>query len=121
MKKRIYYNDTDAGGIVYHSNYITFCEQARSELFFQKGIFFEDDGYVVKELKAKYIKPAKLGDIIDIKIKPKEVKKASLSLIQEIFLRNEKIFELDITLVYVKSGKPSKIPQDHLEIINELA
>ena len=39
MKKRIYYNHTDAGGIVYHSNYITFCEQARSEIFFKHNIF----------------------------------------------------------------------------------
>ncbi len=121
MKKRIYYNDTDAGGIVYHSNYITFCEQARSELFFKKGIFFENEGYVVKELQAKYIKPAKLGDIIEIRTKPKEIKKASIKLIQEIFLKEEKIFELEITLVYVKSGKPSKIPQKHMEIINELS
>ncbi|MEO1924091.1 MAG: hotdog domain-containing protein, partial [Nautiliaceae bacterium] len=61
MQKRIYYNHTDAGGIVYHSNYITFCEQARSEYFFKHKIFFENEGYMVKELTAKYIKPAKLG------------------------------------------------------------
>jgi acyl-CoA thioester hydrolase len=121
MKKRIYYNHTDAGGIVYHSNYITFCEQARSEIFFSKGIFFENEGYVVKNIKANFLKSAKLGDIIEIKTKAKKIKNASIELIQEIYLKSEKIFEMEITLVYIKNSKPSKIPQKHKEIINELS
>ena len=111
MKKRIYYNHTDAGGIVYHSNYITFCEQARSEIFFSKGIFFENEGYVVKHINAKFLKPAKLGDIIEIKTKAKKIKNASIEIIQEIYLKSEKIFEMEVTLVYIKNSKPSKIPQ----------
>ena len=121
MKKRIYYNHTDAGGIVYHSNYITFCEQARSEIFFSKGIYFENEGYVVKHINAKFLKPAKLGDIIEIKTKAKKIKNASIELIQEIYLKSEKIFEMEVTLVYIKNSKPSKIPQKHKEIINELS
>jgi acyl-CoA thioester hydrolase len=118
MKKRIYYDDTDAGGIVYHANYLKYCEQARSEIFFENGIFFENEGYVVKEIKAKYIKPAKLGEIIEIKTKLKELKKASITLIQEIY-KEEKIFEMEISLVYMKNSKISKIPQNHLKVINE--
>ncbi len=120
MQKRIYYNHTDAGGVVYHSNYITFCEQARSEYFFKHRIFFENEGYVVKELKAKYIKPAKLGDIITIHTYIKEVKKASLTLLQTITKENIDIFEMEITVVFIKNGKISKIPENHLRIINEL-
>ncbi|GAB6045414.1 thioesterase family protein [Caminibacter profundus] len=120
MKKRIYYNHTDAGGIVYHTEYIKFCEQARSEIFFKKNIFFENEGYVVKNIKANFIRSAKLGDIIEIKTKLKTLKKASIELIQEIYVEKVKIFEMEITLVYIKNAKPTKIPPNHKEIINEL-
>jgi len=120
MKKRIYYNHTDAGGIVYHSNYITFCEQARSEIFFSKGVYFsQQEGYVIKNLTANFIKSAKLGDIIEIKTKIKNIRKTSLSVFHEIYKDNEKIFELEALAVYVKEGKITKIPQKHLEILNE--
>jgi len=120
MKRRIYYNNTDAGGVVYHTEYIKFCEQARSEIFFQKGInFTQNSGYVVKELNAKYIKPAKLGDLIEIKTSLIELKNASIKLLQEIFLENEKIFSLNITLVYIENSKISKIPKKHLEVLDE--
>ncbi len=119
MKKRIYYDATDAGGIVYHTKYLEFCEQARSEIFFKNNIFFEDEGYVVKELKANFISSAKLGDIIEIKTFVIEIKNASIEVHQEIYKENKKIFEADIKLVYIKNSKISKIPQKHLEILNE--
>ncbi|WP_457561296.1 YbgC/FadM family acyl-CoA thioesterase [Caminibacter sp.] len=119
MKKRIYYNHTDAGGIVYHTNYLVFCEQARSEIFFKHRIFFENEGYVVNEIKAKFLKPAKLGDIIEIKTKITQIKKVSLEVHQEIFKNETKLFEADISLAYIKNGKLSKIPQNHLKILNE--
>jgi len=119
MKIRIYYDSTDAGGIVYHTEYLKFCEQARSEIFFKNNIFFENEGYVVKEIKAKFIKSAKLGDIIEVKTFIKEIKKASLSIHQEIFKEKEKIFEIDLTLAYLKNNKISKIPQHHIKILNE--
>jgi len=118
MKKRIYYNHTDAGGIVYHANYITFCEQARSEIFFKHNIFFEDEGYVVKNLTSNFIKPAKLGDIIEIKTYIKEIKKTSLKIYQEI-LKKDVIYTQESLLVYIKNGKISKIPQEHLKILHE--
>jgi len=118
MKIRIYYDSTDAGGIVYHTEYLKFCEQARSEIFFKNNIFFENEGYVVKEIKAKFIKSAKLGDIIEVKTFIKEIKKASLSIHQEIF-KEEKIFEVDLILAYLKNNKISKIPQSHIKILNE--
>lgn len=119
MQKRVYYDSTDAGGIVYHTEYIKFCEQARSEIFFKHNIFFENEGYMVTKLNAKYIKPAKLGDIIEIKTEVKEIKKASITLIQKIFKQNETIFILEVTLAYIKNGKISKIPQIHIKILNE--
>jgi len=118
MKIRIYYDSTDAGGIVYHTEYLKFCEQARSEIFFKNNIFFESEGYVVKELKANYIDSAKLGDIIEVKTFITQIKKASLEIHQEIY-KQKKIFEVDIKLAYIKNNKLSKIPTKHLEVLDE--
>ena len=119
MKIRIYYDATDAGGIVYHTKYLEFCEQARSEIFFSNNIFFENEGYVVKNLQANFIKSAKLGDIIEVKTEIKEIKNASLNISQKIYKEDTKIFEADIKLAYLKNGKISKIPQEHIKILNE--
>ena len=120
MKIRVYYDSTDAGGIVYHTEYIKFCEQARSEIFFSNNIFFEkNEGYVVKNLNATYIKPAKLGDMIEIKTYILDIKKASLKIHQEIYKKNEKIFEIDLNIAYLKNSKISKIPDHHLKLLNE--
>jgi len=119
MKIRIYYDSTDAGGIVYHTEYLKFCEQARSEIFFSHNIFFENEGYVVKNLECSFLKSAKLGDIIEIKTIIKEIKNASLKLTQEIYKNNIKIFKANIILVYLKNSKISKIPLNHIKILNE--
>ncbi|ACM92266.1 thioesterase family protein [Nautilia profundicola AmH] len=119
MKKRIYYDSTDAGGIVYHTEYIKFCEQARSEIFFQNNIFFENDGYVVTDLKAKYISSAKLGDIIEIQTKILNYTKIRINILQEIYKENKKIFVLEVNVAYIKNGKIAKIPQEHIKIFNE--
>jgi acyl-CoA thioester hydrolase len=120
LKKRIYYEHTDAGGIVYHTNYIAFCEEARSEIFFSNNIFFEkDEGYVVKDIEAKFFSSAKLGDIIEIDTKIEEIGKVKIKAKQSIYKENKKIFEMKITLVYLKNSKISKIPELHLKLLNE--
>ena len=62
MQLRVYYEDTDTGGVVYHSNYLNFCERARSELFFQRGLSPHKTNafFVVSHIDAKFIKPAHL-------------------------------------------------------------
>ena len=111
MKIRVYYDDTDSGGIVYHANYLKFCERARSELFFAQGKSPAIDGghFVVKHLEADYNKPAKLGDMIEVKHKILSMKNTSLKLKQTIWLKDEIIFEMTTLLVFVKEGKPTKV------------
>jgi len=121
MNIRIYYDSTDAGKIVYHTEYIKFCEQARSEIFFKNGIIFEKEGYVVKHLEANYLASAKLGDIITVKTKVVEISKVKLTLKQTIYKENKKLFEMEVTLVYIKDSKISKIPPSHIDILNEYA
>ena len=79
MKIRIYYEDTDAGGIVYHANYIKYCERARSEMFFGSEVkpFSKDGHFVVSEIRAKFKKPIALGNLLETKVKTVELKKMS--------------------------------------------
>ncbi|WP_103641146.1 YbgC/FadM family acyl-CoA thioesterase [Campylobacter concisus] len=116
MKIRIYYEDTDAGGIVYHTNYIKFCERARSEAFFKAGLnFTKESGYfVVSSLEAKFIASAVLGDEVFVRTKILELKKASLVLEQEIYKFDDKnaeklLFRATITLAFMKEEKLAKI------------
>ncbi|WP_103582635.1 YbgC/FadM family acyl-CoA thioesterase [Campylobacter concisus] len=116
MKIRIYYEDTDAGGIVYHTNYIKFCERARSEAFFQAGLNFTKEGgyFVVSSLEAKFIASAVLGDEVFVRTKILELKKASLVLEQEIYKFDGKnaeklLFRATITLAFMKEEKLAKI------------
>ena len=120
MKLRVYYEDTDCGGVVYHSNYLNFCERARSELFFQKGLspHKSDAFFVVKSLEANYIKPALLGDELEVITTLQTKKSASLVFLQEIFRDNEKLFSMTVKVAYLKEGKPAKIPTEEFEVFN---
>ena len=119
MQIRVYYEDTDLGGIVYHANYLKFCERARSELFFQKGLVPVDDNcsFVVSKVEANFLGSAKLGDMINITTEVIQTKKMSLVLLQEIYKDDIKIFSAQIKLAYVDSGKPVIIPQEQIDII----
>ncbi|MDD5405657.1 MAG: YbgC/FadM family acyl-CoA thioesterase [Sulfurovaceae bacterium] len=122
MKIRIYYDDTDAGGIVYHANYLKFCERARSELFFSRGSSPAIDGghFVVKHIVADFIASAKLGDMIEVRHEILKLGGASLELKQEIFRNDEKLFSITSTLVFVKDGKPSRFSPETAAIMKEI-
>ena len=120
MNIRVYYEDTDAGGIVYHTNYIKYCERARSELFFEKNMTPTDgknSGFVVRNISANFLGMAHLGDMLEVKTKVIKKKSSSLILKQSIFSKEKKIFEMDVTLVFVRDGKPTRIPKHLIDII----
>lgn len=108
---RVYYEDTDMGGIVYHANYIKFCERARSEKFFSANFVLGDGDchFVVKDLNAHFLKPARLGDLLHVSAQVLTCKNASLVVRHEIFKEEEKLFWMDVTLAYVCKGKLSRI------------
>ncbi len=123
MKIRVYYEDTDTGTIVYHSNYLNFCERARSEAFFSRGLTpaLNDGGFVAKSIEANYIKPAMLGDMIEVKSQLLKMKAASFILLQEIFKDDKKIFEMKITLAHIDSNASvKKMDKDIKELILSL-
>jgi acyl-CoA thioester hydrolase len=123
MKIRVYYEDTDTGGVVYHSNYLNFCERARSEAFFKNALMpVTDNGhFVAKKIEADYIAPAKLGDELEVGVELLEMRAASFRLLQNITLNGKKIFELKITLAYITfEGRPQKIDSKTKELIKSL-
>lgn len=123
MKIRVYYEDTDAGGVVYHSNYLKFCERARSELFFDKNIDIFDPKkghFLMTKADCSFISSARLGDILELKSSLIELKKVSLKIKQTIFLKNKPCFEAIFTLAYLKDGKLAAIDLDLIAHLKEL-
>ncbi|WP_297433147.1 YbgC/FadM family acyl-CoA thioesterase [Sulfurimonas sp.] len=123
MQIRVYYEDTDVGGVVYHSNYLNFCERARSEAFFKrsKNPILESGHFVARKINADFFKSAKLGDMLDIQTQLIEMKAASFMLKQTIFRDDEKIFELEILLVHIDfSAKIQRMNQETKGIILSL-
>jgi len=123
MNIRVYYEDTDTGGVVYHSNYLNFCERSRSDVFFNQGLnpILEDGHFVAKKIVAEYFKSAKLGDMLEIKNEILQIKAASFKLKQTIYHENSKIFELEILLAYINfEGKPQKLDAQTKELIKSL-
>lgn len=119
MQIRVYVEDTDLGGIVYHANYLKYCERARSEAFFKHKIPLGENGcfFAVKSIKANYVKPAYLGDLLDVDIKVLECKKASFTMNQTITREGEKVFEATLVIVYLCGKRPKKIPQKALDFL----
>ena len=123
MKIRVYYEDTDAGGIVYHSNYLNFCERARSEVFYDRGMtpVLSHGHFVARRLSAEYISSAKLGDLLEVRGELLDMKAASFRLRQSIYLEEKKIFQLEITLAFITfDGKPQKIDVPTKELLYSL-
>ena len=123
MKFRIYYDDTDAEGIVYHANYLKFCERARSEHIFNTlgpDAFSKESYFVVVGIEAKFKGSAKLADCIEVRSKSVAITDISVVLKQEILLENKVIFVAQVKLVYLQNSKLSKIPQHFKKIFEEL-
>ena len=119
---KVYYEDTDAGGVVYYANYLKFFERARSEMIYSlklsNKILINQFGIliIVKSCNIKYIRPAKLEDKLTIKSKVKSITKTSFIMNQVIHREKQLITEADTHLVSVdRNGKPKKIP----EILNK--
>ena len=116
-KVKVYYEDTDAGGVVYYANYLKFLERARTEAITNIGLtnlkIKKDFGalIIVKSCNVDYKKSAKLEDELSIRSFVKTVSKTSFQMIQIITRENVIIVEAKVHLVFVNSlGKPIKIP-----------
>ncbi len=117
---RVYYEDTDAGGVVYHANYLKFAERARTELLrvlgFGNKALAENAGFifVVRHINADYFKTAHLDDLLDVKTNASHIKNSSFILKQRVVRDESLIFSADVTLVCVDKNtyKPVRLPDD---------
>ena len=124
-KVRIYYEDTDAAGVVFYANYFKFTERARTELIYEKlklkHLELKDKFdviFVVKSLSSKYISPAKFEDDLTVVSKIVEKSPVRLVLEQNIEKGNKLIFISTIELAVVSSkGKIIKLPDQLLSLI----
>jgi len=121
---RIYFEDTDAQGVVYYANYLKFAARARAEFLREKGYshgasFKESQqGFVVRHCEIDYSKSAKIDDMVDVYTKTLEIKNASTVMEQKICRENEDLAIIKITLVYIDENfKPSRIPDKIREIL----
>jgi len=126
FKTKVYYEDTDSGGVVYYANYLKFIERARTNLIQELGFSLRslsekyDCHFVVKNIECNYILISKLEDELSIQTKFIEIKKASFKLEQIIYREDKAIFHSKVLMVNINSiGKPSKIPNPLISALNE--
>ena len=117
---RVYYQDTDAGGVVFHAQYLAFMERARTELLNAAGIdlarFAERHGvlFMVHELAVKYHQPAALNDMLSVSAEVVTLGRASLVFRQRMERAGTLLVEADVKVALVERGrmKPARIPEE---------
>ncbi|NNF51440.1 MAG: tol-pal system-associated acyl-CoA thioesterase [Gammaproteobacteria bacterium] len=120
---RVYYEDTDLGGVVYYANYLKFMERARTELLRELGV--EQDEllrtrnllFVIAEAKVKYLRPARFNDLLSVTVELYERRGSSMRFRQQIYRDDthaEMLCEGDIRAACLDAGsfKPKRIPKE---------
>ena len=115
---RVYWEDTDAGGIVYYANYLKFFERARTEWLRAQGhgqqamVDATDRMFVVQETRVRFASPARLDDALDVTVQVLERGRASLRLAQQAWRGDTLLAECDIRIGCVERAtlKPRRIP-----------
>ena len=119
MPIRIYYEDTDAGGVVYHARYVAFCERARSDCLRLLGIHQSDLGgvfFVVRRMTCDFLKPARLDDLLEVQTRFVEMAGARVEIAQEVMLNGNTCFRAHVTVALVDGrGRPRRLPEDMAE------
>ncbi len=115
---RVYYEDTDAAGIVYYANYLKFAERARTEAlrlcgFDQSDLLREQEvGFVVRRVTADFLKPAMLDDLLTIETRLNDINRVSIHMHQAVMRGAETLVTMEVKLVVVGAGvKLVKLPE----------
>lgn len=112
---RVYYEDTDFSGNVYHANYLKFCERARSDFLRVLGLdqtvmFAEGAAFVVRRMNCDFLRPAKFDDVLTVETTPREAAGARFELRQRVLRGEEELFTADVTAVLVDGrGRPKRL------------
>src|ERR1700688_458837 len=122
MPVRVYYEDTDFSGIVYHANYLRFMERGRTNylrllgadhgaLFAQAQTQAPGLAFVVRSMQIEFLKPARMDDVLVVETAPAEVKGASIMLRQRVLRADETLVEARVRVACVSGGRARPIPK----------
>ena len=122
MPVRVYYEDTDFSGIVYHANYLRFMERGRTNYLRLLGAdhraLFEQAmqeapgfAFVVRAMQIEFLKPARMDDVLDVTTAPEDVKGASITLHQRVMRGDELLIEAHVRVAFVSGGRARPIPK----------
>jgi acyl-CoA thioester hydrolase len=123
---RVYWEDTDAGGVVYYANYLKFMERARSEWLrafgFEQDVLRDEAGivFVVRRVEIDYLSPARFNDQLDVSVSLHEIGRASLGVQQTLTRGPTRLASAQVTLACVDAArfKPVKIPASILQVLD---
>ena len=122
MSVRVYYEDTDFSGIVYHANYLRFMERGRTNYLRLLGAdhraLFEEAlaeapgfAFVVRSMQIEFLKPARMDDVLEVMTVTEEVKGASITVHQRITRADELLIEAHVRVAFVSGGRARPIPK----------
>ena len=122
MQVRVYYEDTDFSGIVYHANYLRFMERGRTNYLRllgadQRALFAEAESeapgfaFVVRAMTLEYLKPSRMDDLLEIVTRPLDIRGASITLGQEVRRGDELLLEAKVKVAFVSGGRARPIPK----------
>jgi acyl-CoA thioester hydrolase len=114
---RVYYEDTDFSGVVYHASYLRFMERGRTELIRNLGIdqraLFDGNvalAFAVRAMQIDFLKPAVMDDLLTVETIPVEMKGASMIVRQRVLRGGEALVEAEVKVVCVGGGRARRIP-----------
>ncbi|GAA6135260.1 tol-pal system-associated acyl-CoA thioesterase [Oceaniserpentilla sp. 4NH20-0058] len=123
---RVYYEDTDAGGIVYHARYLYFLERARTEWLREAGfnqslLKQQNTIFVVRDMQIKWQQPATLDELLTVITTVTQVKKASMVMAQTITCGHEQKMQASVTVacVHGDTKKPMAMPDEIIKVITD--
>ena len=122
MQIRVYYEDTDFSGIVYHANYLRFMERGRTNHLRlmgaeQHALFAEAQteapgfAFVVRSMRLEFLKPARMDDVLDVVTWPLQVKGASITLAQEVRRGADLLVKAEVRVAFISEGRAQPIPK----------
>lgn len=121
---RVYFEDTDFSGIVYHANYLKYCERGRSDMLRLAGVHHVEltkDGlhFVVRHMECDFKAPARIDDVLRVETCLKRASGAKLLMAQAVMLEGRTLFEAEVTIAMVnRSGRPQRIPPEMAQAIS---
>lgn len=125
IQVRVYYQDTDAGGVVFHAQYLAFMERARTELLNAAGIDLAQLAeerrvmFFVHELAVRYHRPARLNELVSVSAEVVKMGRASLVFRQRVERADELLVEAEVTLAVVDSERmrPARMPEELRKVL----